>query len=83
MEEGRAQYLDPKDWHSRPCWQVKECPAEWRERCPAWQYDAGHYCWEINGTYCEGVFHGSLKQKKMLCLHCSVFESTLSERTGK
>src|SRR4030043_2214174 len=45
----------------KPCWLTRRCPAERRRDCPAWQFDAGHLCWFINGTICEGSPQGSWK----------------------
>ena len=30
------------------------CSEKIRQRCPAWEFQAGHLCWFINGTICQG-----------------------------
>src|SRR5512138_1646754 len=37
-----------------PCWDIKQCDSQTRMKCIAWQSRAGHLCWFINGTVCEG-----------------------------
>jgi|WetSurMetagenome_2_1015567.scaffolds.fasta_scaffold14489_5 hypothetical protein len=72
-----AQYLDPCDWNTRPCWQVRNCPSESRNQCSVWQFEAGYYCWEINTNYCQGNLHLRLSEKKELCYQCEVYQGTL------
>jgi len=60
---------------SAPCWTTKECPAELREVCPAWEFHAGHLCWFITGTICRGEARGSWGQKIQMCRKCEVFHS--------
>ena len=62
---------------SKPCWLTRKCPVERRRDCPAWQFDAGHLCWFINGTICEGLPQGSWKKKMKLCQECEVYGSIL------
>jgi transcriptional regulator with XRE-family HTH domain len=38
-----------------PCWELKGCPEEVRERCLAWQLRNRGPCWFLNGTFCSGV----------------------------
>lgn len=61
----------------KPCWLAKECPAEKRQDCPAFQFDAGHLCWFINGTICEGAAQGSWERKMKICRDCEVYRSIL------
>jgi len=61
----------------KPCWLARQCPAEDRENCPAWQFDAGNLCWFINGTYCEGSVQGSWQKKMKICRECEVYRSIL------
>jgi DNA-binding XRE family transcriptional regulator len=58
-----------------PCWAAKDCPAERRARCPAWEFQAGDLCWFINGTHCEGFARRSWKEKMAVCGSCEVFRS--------
>ena len=60
-----------------PCWEEQDCPSEWRKKCPAWEYHAGHLCWFINGTYCQGRSQENWKKKIKLCRQCKVFQSVL------
>jgi DNA-binding XRE family transcriptional regulator len=39
---------------NKPCWVIQRCPMETRGNCPAWEFQAGHLCWFINGTICQG-----------------------------
>ena len=61
----------------KPCWLTRDCPVERRRECPAWQFDAGHLCWFINGTICEGTPQGSWKKKMKICRECEVYRSML------
>lgn len=60
-----------------PCWQVKSCPPEIRERCPARELDAGDMCWFINGTLCGGKPERSWRRKMERCRSCEVFRAVL------
>ena len=59
------------------CWDIRDCPAEWRENCAAWEYRAGHFCWFINGTFCQGEFQEKWGKKIELCRRCEVFQPML------
>ncbi len=62
----------------RPCWLIKKCPMETRKNCPAWEFRAGHLCWCINGTICQGNPQKSWKKKIEMCRQCSVFAPVIS-----
>jgi DNA-binding XRE family transcriptional regulator len=62
---------------NEPCWLTRRCPVERRQDCPAWQFDAGHLCWFINGTICEGTPQESWKKKMRICRECEVYQSIL------
>jgi DNA-binding XRE family transcriptional regulator len=62
------------DKRYRPCWEIEECPNETRQKCPAWEFQAGHICWFINGTICHGDTQASWKQKMEMCRQCKVFQ---------
>jgi DNA-binding XRE family transcriptional regulator len=64
----------------KPCWLTRRCPAERRRICPAWQFDAGHFCWFINGTTCEGTAQGSWQKKMKICRECGVYQSILPQK---
>ncbi len=59
--------------YEKPCWEICNCPNEWREKCTAWEFKAGHFCWFINGTYCNGNVQESWQKKIELCRQCEVF----------
>ena len=65
-----AEGADP-----RPCWEVRPCPPETKERCIAWQVKGGRFCWFVTGTLCEGVDQGSWEQKIQACRQCEVFQA--------
>ena len=65
------------DKDTEPCWEIRNCPDEWRENCTAWEFDAGRFCWFINGTFCQGKPQESWSRKIKLCRKCEVFQSVL------
>ncbi len=60
-----------------PCWEVRNCPREYRENCAAWEFKAGNFCWLINGTFCQGQVQKSWNKKIQLCRECEVYRSTI------
>jgi DNA-binding XRE family transcriptional regulator len=60
---------------TRPCWVIKECSEVIRQECPAWEFQAGHLCWFINGTICQGKAQKSWQAKMNICRQCRVFLS--------
>jgi hypothetical protein len=70
---------------TRPCWVGKRCSEKIRLECPAWELQAGHLCWFINGTVCEGAAQKSWQDKMEICRRCTVFASVFpptQERKG-
>ena len=65
------------DNSTKPCWKIKNCPVEWRENCSAWEFKAGHFCWFINGTFCQGRSEESWEKKIKICRDCKVLQSRL------
>ena len=63
------------DKRARPCWEINNCPREWRRSCAAWKFKAGHLGWFINGTFCKGNSTNSCEKKMQLCHQCKVFRS--------
>ncbi len=59
------------------CWEVKTCPGERKENCPAWEFNAGALCWFINGTIYAGSVHQNWKDKMKLCKKCKVYASLM------
>ncbi len=60
-----------------PCWLIRKCPVEIKQKCPAWEFQAGHLCWFINGTVCEGKVQESWQKKMKICRRCEVFRLVL------
>jgi hypothetical protein len=63
---------------TRPCWVMKRCSEKIRRDCPAWEFQAGHLCWFINGTFCGGKVQKSWQGKMKICRQCTVFVSLFS-----
>ncbi len=61
----------------RQCWEAKNCSAEWKENCFAWELQAGQFCWFINGTFCNGRFEDNWGKKIETCRECEVFRSAV------
>jgi len=61
----------------KQCWEIKNCPEEWRTVCTAWEYQAGDLCWFINGTRCGGNLKTTWKDKIHHCRKCEVFGSII------
>jgi hypothetical protein len=63
----------------RPCWVTRTCPMGTRLHCPAWQFQAGHLCWFINGTICQGHVQRGWTRKMKICRRCDVLKRMFSE----
>jgi DNA-binding XRE family transcriptional regulator len=63
-----------RDRSIQPCWEILNCPMEWRDKCIAWELKAGHLCWFINGTYCQGKEQRSWGKKIRVCRECEVYK---------
>jgi DNA-binding XRE family transcriptional regulator len=61
----------------KPCWTVRNCSAEQRRNCPAWEFKAGSFCWFINGTLCEGKVQHDWHKKMQICRSCGLMASIL------
>jgi DNA-binding XRE family transcriptional regulator len=59
--------------NSKPCWKLKNCTADQKKQCPAWEFKSGNLCWFINGTICDGSIHDNWKEKMKICRSCDVF----------
>ena len=62
----------------KPCWDITNCPSEWRMKCTAWEHKVGNLCWFVNGTYCKGKFNDIWEQKMQTCRKCEVFRTTVA-----
>jgi len=67
--------LPPKK--AKPCWETLKCPVETKRNCPAWELRAGHLCWFINGTICNGESQKSWQKKMTICRQCVVFQTMI------
>lgn len=57
------------------CWDLRNCPEEKRNKCPAWEFNSGDFCWFINGTICDGVPCKTWEKKIEVCKNCVVMKS--------
>ena len=62
---------------TKPCWEIKNCPDEWRDNCAAWEFKAGQLCWFINGTFCLGECQDDWENKIKICRQCEVFQAMI------
>ena len=60
-----------------PCWIIKKCPDEIREKCPTWEFKERNFCWLINGTIYYGNACKDLAEKMKFCISCEVLKSFL------
>ena len=65
------------DENINACWEITNCPAEWRENCTAWEFKAGYFCWFVNGTFCQGESQENWEKKIKVCRQCEVFQSMI------
>ena len=66
----------------KPCWVIKRCPEKSRQNCPAWEFQAGQFCWFINGTSCQGELQENWDEKMEICRQCTVFTRLLGHHEG-
>jgi hypothetical protein len=66
-----------KEKGTKPCWKVKKCSATQKNQCPAWEFEAGDFCWLINGTTCDGTVQKDWNAKMKICRSCEVFSYIL------
>ena len=62
---------------AKPCWVIKKCPPKRRRECPAHEYNAGRFCWLVNGTICECKAQKNWKEKMKICRECAVMHDLL------
>jgi len=62
---------------AKPCWVVKKCLPKRRKQCPAYEYNAGRFCWLVNGTICECKAQKNWKEKMKICRECEVMMGLL------
>lgn len=59
----------------KECWNMKKCSC--KKECPAWEFQAGHLCWFLNGTLCECASGREGKNKMDICRSCEVLTAML------
>ncbi len=57
------------------CWDLKKCGC--KKECPAWEFQAGHLCWFLNGTLCNCTSDQEETDKIEICRTCDVLTSML------
>ncbi|MDH3347874.1 MAG: helix-turn-helix domain-containing protein [Desulfobulbaceae bacterium] len=57
----------------KDCWVRKKCSV--KKECPAWEFQAGHLCWFLNGTMCDCASVKNWKNKMEICRSCEVLAS--------
>lgn len=55
------------------CWDVNNCPEEYKTRCPAFLENKGRRCWKVPGTFCKGEQQGRLIDKISNCIKCEAY----------
>ena len=60
------------------CWDIRQCSEEVRQSCPAWEFNAGHLCWFINGTICNNDVKKNWDEKIAVCRKCPVFKAQMN-----
>lgn len=65
---------------NRPCWVIKKCSSERKKNCPAWEFNAGKFCWFINGTICECKAQPNWKDKIKICKQCEVLQDLIDDQ---
>ena len=58
----------------KPRWVIRKCLTETKRNCPAWEFQAGHLCWFINGTICQGQVQENWQKKMKMCRQSKVSE---------
>jgi DNA-binding XRE family transcriptional regulator len=67
------------DGNVRPCWELKNCPDEWKDHCIVWELKARHFCWFLSGTFCQGRTNKSWDEKMQFCRECEVYRAVLPD----
>jgi DNA-binding XRE family transcriptional regulator len=65
------------DKSTKCCWEIINCPSDWRDNCIVWELQAGHLCWYLNGTFCQGKNQESWRDKIQLCRECDVLRESI------
>jgi hypothetical protein len=70
LPKNKAKAIEKKEARI-VCWEMKDCPAERRDNCPAYP-DSGGQCWLVTGTKCGGKEQGTYREKMSNCRKCNV-----------
>ena len=54
------------------CWEMLRCPAEIKNKCPAFKYQY-QPCWEKEGTYCKPFDNKEKVDGVDICQYCRVY----------
>jgi DNA-binding XRE family transcriptional regulator len=57
----------------KDCWTIKRCGQ--KKRCPAWEFQAGRFCWFLRGTRCDCATVRDWVEKIVVCRNCEVLTS--------
>jgi len=57
------------------CWDLRNCPEEKKNKCSAWEFNSGQFCWFISGTLREGADCKSWEKKMEMCKTCVVMKT--------
>lgn len=57
------------------CWEIRNCSEKVRNKCPAWEFQAGRMCWFITGTQCNSEVKENWQEKLAVCRKCGVMQS--------
>ncbi|MES0278148.1 MAG: two-CW domain-containing protein [Dehalococcoidales bacterium] len=60
------------------CWEIRDCPDEWKNDCDARELKVGNICWFVNGTFCEGKYTDIWEDKIQTCRQCEVFKQMIA-----
>jgi len=66
----------------QPCWDIRKCPSEIQNSCPAYEFNMGRLCWFINGTVCQGKPWANWAKKMKICRTCEVFGQVVKNHEG-
>ncbi|MBU0728386.1 MAG: CZB domain-containing protein [Proteobacteria bacterium] len=69
---GNASVQQATKDNSVICWEMKNCPDDRRNKCPA-HPSHGDSCWTVTGTFCGGQKQGSYREKMDNCRKCDVY----------
>ncbi len=79
--ERQVFFLMSRKFHKgqtvKNCWDMNDCHDDQRKRCPAWEFNAGEYCWFINGTICCGEEKKNWEEKMQTCRECKVLKTQI------